>query len=226
MKGTNFKVCHMALALVLILGVTACGKKKNSTNSNNSSNNVNNSGNWSSSQYQDNTNFSSQQASQISSIKGSLNCQNGARLTQDVIFAVQGGAYNTSTIAGSFQPGSISGNVSQLYVGISAFNDLMFVSKITNGNSVLGYNVRLSMCPQMAGNNIPFIGNQRQLSNFQAPNGITLNDSTVCGVGQVTSAQNTSMVTGSMTVNSYGYQTTVPEAQVVTTFYPPRCGSN
>lgn len=226
MKGSNFKVCHTALALVLLLGLASCGDKKNSTNSSNNSssnsNGVNNSGNWSSTQYQDNTNYTSQQASQINSIKSSVNCQTGARLSQDVIFGVQGGAYNSSTIGGTFQAGSISGTVSMLYVGISAFNDLMFVSKVTNGNSVLGYNVRISMCPQTAGN-FPFIGNERPLSGFTAPQGITLNDSTVCGVGQVTSAQNTTMVSGSITVNSYGYQTTVPAANVVTTFYAPRC---
>lgn len=228
MKGSNFKVCHTALALVLLLGLASCGDKKNSTNSSNNSstntNGVNNSGNWSSTQYQDNTGYTSEQSNQINSIKSSVSCRTGARLSQDVIFGVQGGAYNSSTIGGTFQAGSISGTVSMLYVGISAFNDLMFVSKVTNGNSVLGYNVRISMCPQMASGNFPFIGNERPLSNFAAPQGITLNDTTVCGVGQVTSAQNTTMVSGSISINnSYGSQTTVPPANILTTFYAPRC---
>ena len=225
MKGNNSKVCHAALALVLLLSVTSCGDKKNKTNSSTSSTstNVNNSGTWNSTQYQDGSGYSSDQVNSMNSIKSGVNCQNGARLSQDVIFSVQGGAYNTSTIGGSFQAGSISGTVSKLYVGISAFNDLMFVSKITNGNSVIGYNVRLSMCPQMGGYNVPFISNERPLGDFRAPQGITLNDSTVCGVSLVTSAQNTTMTSGAVTMTINGISTQVPAAQVVTTFYSPRC---
>lgn len=226
MKGGNSKVYHTALALILILGVTSCGgDKKNKTSSSNNSSSVglNNSGTLSGTQYQDSTGYNSDQVNTINNIKSSVNCQYGARLTQDVIFSLQGGAYNTSTIAGTWQPGSVGGTVSKLYVGISAFNDLMFVSKLTNGNSVVGYTVRLSMCPQYGGYNVPFIANERPLSNFAAPQGITLNDSTVCGVSLVTSAQNTTMVSGPVTMNVNGYQTNVPQAQVVTTFYAPRC---
>lgn len=226
MKGGNSKVCHTALALVVLLGVTSCGgDKKNTTNSssNSSTSSINNSGTFSSTQYSDASGYSSDQINTINNIKSGVNCQYGARLSQDVIFSVQGGAANTSTIGGTFQAGSISGTVSTLYVGISAFNDLMFVSKIVSGNSVVGYNVRMSMCPQYGGYNVPYIANERPLSNFTAPYGITLNDSTVCGVSLVTSAQNTTMVSGSVTMNVNGYQTTVPQAQVVTTFYSPRC---
>lgn len=227
MKGGNLKVYHTALALVLLLGITSCGgdkKNKTSSSNSNSSTVLNNNGNLSGTQYTDNTGYNSDQVSTINNIKSGVNCQYGARLSQDVIFSLQGGAYNSATIAGSWQPGSIGGTVSKLYVGISAFNDLMFVSKITNGNNVVGYTVRLSMCPQYGGhNNIPYVANERPLSNFIAPNGITLSDSTVCGVSLVISAQNTTLDAAAVQMNVNGYQTSLPPVKVPTTFYQPRC---
>lgn len=125
----------------------------------------------------------------------------------------QGSGYytgNQTQVTGTFTNGSLPGNVANIYVGESAFGDLIFISKITNGSQVIGYNVDLSFCSQYAitqqtynpyggyqtastGSNLmPLIANERPMTNFSA-NGIVIVDDTSCPHGKVSFANTMTM---------------------------------
>lgn len=164
-------------------------------------------------------NWSTTDKELVKSIVESLNCQYGSRM-HPVTFHIDASS-STSTISGTFMPGPhLTAPTGSMYVGVSAFNDVMFVQGPEGSGS---YNVTMFYCLQKAGNGVDFVSDKRSLSGFNAANGITLNDSTVCGVGQVTSAQNTSLETQAYSVVVEGKTVSVPAAQLVTTFYPPRC---
>lgn len=193
--------------------LASCGKK-----------NVVNSGSSSSYFSANNSVFagSTQYIQYYNSIKAKVACFPGTyRLNNDVTFYVNGGAYSQSTIAGQFQSGMItSGAVSEMYVGVSAFRDLMFVTKVTNGGSLVGYNVTLSMCS--VSNKVPnyplLVSNDRILSNFQAPYGIIVNSNTSCGYGLIASAQYTYMLSQRIPSNPY-----TADFPVYTTFTNSGC---
>ena len=159
--------------------------------------------------------------SQYDAIKAKVSCLSGRyRLNNDVVFSVNGGAYSQSTIYGQFAAGAISGTASEMYVGVSAYRDLMFVTKITNNGTFVGYNVQLSMCsvPNSYGNYPALISNERTLSNFQAPYGIVVNSNTSCGYGLVAAAYYTYMVSQRIPSNAY-----TADFPVYTTFSNTGC---
>lgn len=195
-------------ACLLLLG--ACGKKENKVNSNlNSSTSpisVNNP--------IFNGSSGSTIVTQYNSIRNSVACLAGNRLTTDVSFFVSGN-FTGTTIPGNaqWQPGMMSsGTVTDMYVGVSYNRDLMFLTKVTNGGSqVLGYNVTLSFCEMQY-----LISNDRALTNFRAPYGITINTATSCGYGLIAAAMNTLMTS---------QQTSIVQAYTFpTTFTAPNCG--
>jgi len=144
------------------------------------------------------------------SLKNKITCPSGYRLANDISYTLNGSALSQSTLSGSFSQGALTnGSVSELYVGMSSFRDLMFVSKITNNGSVVGYTVTLSYCSSGSSYNgiPPVISNERSLSNFQSSN-IVLNSNTSCGYGLIAYA-NTYIVSNAIPNNYYTYPTPV-----------------
>ena len=200
-------------ACLLLLG--SCGKK-NTVNSNGN--------NGTSPFYIGNPALSSspQLVNQVQSMKSSTRCMQGARLTNDVSFYINGGSVSGTTIGGNWQSGFMSsGTINSLYVGVGVFGDLLFVTKVTNGGQVVGYNATLSFCglPNPMGGNFPaLISDQRALINFQAPSGIVLDTNTYCGYGVIDYAGYTSIVS-QRNSNPYSSQ----DFQVITSFTKPLC---
>lgn len=176
-------------------------------------------------------NLSSNQTGMVQQIKSQIQCRTGgARLSKDYTFRTQPGYHPQGTrtnIYGPFQQGAVSGNVSRLYVGESTFGDLMFVTKVTNGAQVVGYNITLSFCPYIGNDGAPYIHNNRPLEGFAAQNGITLDEDTNCGIGSVDSAQNTIGVFAATTYqHPGGYSVQLPPFNAVTTFHKITAGCN
>jgi hypothetical protein len=176
------------LTCLILLG--SCGKKANTVNSSN----LSGSGLF----YQGNSAFSANPSiiSHVQNIKNGVVCLPGrSRLATDVTFFVSGSFQSGTTIGGNFQEGILPGDNSELHVGVSAFRDLMFVTKVTNGSQVLGFNVTLSFCD--VANPYPnfplLVSNDRRLVNFMAPQGIILDMNTYCGYGVIDAALNTAM---------------------------------
>ncbi len=117
------------------------------------------------------------------SLKGSTSCSQGRM--QDMTFTLQQ-ASNGSTISGYLQSGTVSGSSQGSYYGKSANGDLVFVSKVSNGNQ-LGFNVVLSFCQFSDGVN-QYIGPNAQMSNFYV-NALSLNNSGSCATGAVSNGQ-------------------------------------
>lgn len=216
MKLRFNKTIHItSLVCLLILG--ACGKKENKVNSS-----IGASG--TSPFYAGNPALSSspQIISQVQSVRASVACLSGrTRLSNDVSFYINGGSISGTKIGGNWQPGFMSsGTISNLYVGVSAYRDLMFVSKVTNGGQVIGYNVTLSFCevPNAYPNYPALVSNDRALINFQAPNGIVLDVNTYCGYGVIDAAINTVIVSQRSTTNPY-----TSDFAVYTSFTKPTC---
>lgn len=203
----------MALTFCLLL-LGACGKK----------NVVNSSaiGSGSSPFYTGNPAISPAIISQVQSVKTSVQCLPGRnRLTTDASFFISGGSMSGTTIGGNWQSGFMgTGTITNLYIGVSAYRDLMFVTKVTNGGQVMGYNVTLSFCevPNAYPNYPALVSNDRPLVNFQAPNGIVLDMNTYCGYGVVDAALNTIIISQRNPSNLY-----TTDFPVYTSFTKPAC---
>ncbi|MBC7540281.1 MAG: hypothetical protein H7281_15770 [Bacteriovorax sp.] len=200
-------------ASLLLLG--SCGKK-NTVNSS-----VGASG--TSPFYVGNSAVSSTIVNQVQSVRSSVTCLSGRnRLANDVSFYINSGSISGTTIGGNWQLGFMNtGTISNLYIGVSAYRDLMFVTKVTNGGSqVIGYNVTLSFCevPNAYVNYPALVSNDRALVNFQAGNGIVLDTNTYCGYGVVDAAINTLIVSQKSTTNPY-----TSDYPVYTSFTKPSC---
>jgi hypothetical protein len=203
----HFRKSLLLTAITASMILSSCGKK----------NVVNSSSTGNYSAFSGNTTL----ISQYDSIKAKVSCLSGRyRLTTDAQFYVNGGAYSQSTIYGQFQTGSISGTASEMYVGISAYRDLMFVTKITNGGTLVGYNIAVSMCsiPNSYSTYPALVSNDRSLTNFQAPYGIVVNSTTSCGYGLVAAAYYTYMVSQRIPSNAY-----TADFPVYTTFSNSGC---
>lgn len=159
---------------------------------------------------------------QVQSIKSTVTCLSGRnRLMNDVSFYISGGSVSGTKISGNWQSGFMAnGSISALFVGVSAYRDLMFVTKVTNGASVLGYNVTLSFCevPNAYPNYPLLVSNDRPLVNFQTPNGIVLDTNTYCGYGVVDAAVNTYILSQKSATNPY-----TSDFPVWTSFSKPTC---
>jgi hypothetical protein len=122
-------------------------------------------------------------------IKEKFQCKDGKkRLTEDSNFFVSSDKDKEVSINGSFQSGFLmSGKITKIYAGHSAYNDLLFVTEVRNeDNKLLGHNVTVSFCevknPYKEFPNL--VSNDRQLTDFQAPYGITTIENE-CGVGNI-----------------------------------------
>ena len=228
---TRFKYSFsLCLILCAALMLTACGKKENKVNSSGVA--------GSSPFYTGNPALSGTAGTaivnQVQSIKNSVSCLNGYRLTNDVSFYIQGGyGAGTNTIAGNFVEGfNTNGTINQLYVGVSVYRDLMFVTQVTNGSQVVGYNVTLSFCEMKSNpSTLPsIISNERRLRAFQAPWGINVITKSGCSFGLVASTgvgydnygrPKATYITSERNLsNPYS----PPDAQIPTAFAAPGCG--
>lgn len=155
---------------------------------------------------------------QVQSIKSTVACDKGKkRLKNDVSFFTTSTPGNSSTLKGNFQSGFMSnGTISDLYVGVSAFKDLMFVTKVKNGDKIVGYNVTLSYCelPNAYKDMAAIISDTRPIDNFSAPYGINLSEKgSSCGHGSVVSISSMVISRRDGTDTHSG-----PDAQVPTSF--------
>lgn len=118
-------------------------------------------------------------------LKSQTNCSQGRM--QDMTFTLQQGTTGTSsTISGWLQSGSVSGTSQGSYYGKSANGDLVFVSKVANGNQ-LGFNVVVSFC-QFNDGIAQYIGPNAGMSNFYV-NQLYLNNIGSCATGAVSNGQ-------------------------------------
>ncbi len=209
------KYSLLAFSLTSLILIGSCGKKENTVNT----------GPFGTSPfYQGNPALSSnpQIISQVQSIKSTVSCLPGrTRLMNDVSFYVNSNSMSGTTIYGNWQSGFMSnGTISNLYVGVSAWRDLMFLTKVTNGGQVVGYNVTLSYCdvPNAYVNYPALVSNDRALVYFQAPNGITINTATSCGYGLIAAAINTVIVSQRSPTNPY-----TSDYPIYTSFTKPAC---
>ncbi|MBP9679880.1 MAG: hypothetical protein KBD76_00630 [Bacteriovorax sp.] len=216
MKLLTTKTFSMTLLMGLLL-LGSCGKKENKVNTNayGSASPISNA----------NTLFGGTAGTlivnQYNSLRSSISCLPGrTRLANDVSFYVNG-AFTGTTVKGNWQPGFITtGIVSDMYVGVSAYRDIMFLTKVTNGGQVVGYNVTLSFCdvPNAYANYPALVSNDRALAYFQAPNGITINTATTCGYGLIAAALNTIVISQKSSSNPY-----TSDYPIYTSFTKPNC---
>ncbi|MBC7430187.1 MAG: hypothetical protein H7336_16355 [Bacteriovorax sp.] len=216
MKSRLNYTLHFCL-IVGALTLTSCGKKENKVSSNFSGSSPFTSNNPSLS-----SSIGGTIINQVSSMKANVACLNGSyRLTNDISFHVNGGYKSGTTITGGWQPEFMSsGTVSKMWVGVSAYRDIMFVTQIANGSQVVGFNVTISFCEMKSSNGLPsVISNERALDTFQTPYGIVLDSNAYCGYSVVDLAQNTSIISRRSSSNPYS----PPDAQIPTSFTKPTC---
>lgn len=158
---------------------------------------------------------------QVEQLKSQYPCSQGQRLSGDLAYSISTAGSNYSStikISGNFQQGALSGQPTSIYVGKSYYNDIIVVTKITNGgNQIIGWNVTLSMCSWNTPSGFPIISELRGLTNFQAPQGINIIENTTSACGGV--------VANSTYLLAPPYQG-LPQTDVITTFAPVSCGSN
>lgn len=148
-----------------------------------------------------------------------ISCLNGRNRVPDVNFFVSGSMTGT-TVYGQWQSGSMPGTTSNSYVGVSAYRDVMILTKVVNGSQVLGYNLTLSFCevPNAYPNYPALVSSDRPLVNFQAPNGITINTAVACGYGTIAAALNTVIISQKSMTNPYTW-----DYPIYTSFTRPLC---
>ncbi len=192
-----FKIVPLALTLVLTM---ACGSKNKAPNSVPVGTTI-----------MGIPNLPATTSAQIQQVISKYPCQSGARMPEIQLsttsIAPQG---NQTVIMGPYNPGSVGGTVGMVYIGKSAFSDILIITKMTNGGSqVTGFNVTVSMCQY---SNLIIPG--RPLSGFDTPVGIMLSDYSSCGLGNVTYAK---------TVMLAGPYQNLPQVQVLTDFSSVGC---
>lgn len=210
----SLNLCLVVSALIL----TSCGKKENKVSSGISG---------SSPFYSSNSSLSSAAGqtivNQVQSIKANLACLTGYRLTNDYSFYVSGGILGTNRLGGNFVSGFSpnGGTINKMWIGVSAYRDLMFVTQVMNGSQVMGFNVTLSFCEMKNSySSLPsIISNTRALSNFIAPNGIVVSSTATCGYNVVSLSQQTYITSERDTSNPYS----TSAVQVPTSFAAPSC---
>lgn len=220
--GSQFSKRVLLTLAASSLILSSCGKK-NVVNSSSSSSSFFTSGNSA---------ISSTFVGYYNTVKSKVSCLSGRyRLNNDYTFYTSSGNFTNSTLYGTaWQAGSLtSGTVSEMYVGVSAYRDLMFVTKVVNSSgSVVGFNVTLSFCsiPNSYSTYPALVSNDRTIAlsystgqsvNF-TPYGITMASSTACGYGLVSAAYYTTVI--SQKINGNAYTADFP---VYTTFSNSGC---
>lgn len=208
-------LCILTVALL----ATACGKTGNKVNTYGSGQNA-----FSTSNPAFNSSVGSSSVNQYQSIKSQVPCTSGTRLMNDVNFYATSGSFTGSKLlVNGWTKGFFTGGtINKMWVGVSVFKDLMFVTQVVNqNNQVVGFNVTLSFCEvKNTYQGLPsVVSDARELTNFQTPNGIVLDSDTYCGYNMVDAAVNTYIVSLADQSNSYYTQ----NAPIVTTFTKMAC---
>lgn len=204
----NAKVLLTVLSTLAL--ITSCGKSGNKVNT------YSGVSAFSTSNSAFNTSTGSTIVSQYQSIKNSVPCSTGTRLTKDVNFYASSGSVAGNTLyARNWIAGfSNAGTVNKMWVGVGYYRDLMFVTQLVNASgSVVGFNVTLSLCPitnSYTGTSI--ISDLTNFPYFSTPNGITMGSATsTCAYNMITAAINTAL----------GYQSTTGASSYITTTFAP-----
>ena len=219
---SRFKQILTLSAITLTITLSSCGNKDNKVNSSGANTGMSGSTPFTTSNPALGGGNGSTIINQVQSIKANVSCLSGYRLSNDVSFYVNGGYIASNRIGGNFQQGFLTnGSYNKLWVGISAFRDIMFVTQVTNGSQVVGFNVTISFCELKNSN--PYypsiISNDRSLDSFNAPNGIILDSNTYCGYNVVDLAANTLIVSRKIP----GNPGTPVDVQIPTSFTKPTC---
>ena len=87
-----------------------------------------------------------------------------------------------NTISGSFNKGTIGGTLTRRYFGVNNLGDAIEIQKMANGNTVIGYNVIISLCDSaVSGGNLYL--SQRDIQGLQGT--AIVGDSMSCTDGNV-----------------------------------------
>ena len=215
----NFKHSLNLCLIVSALILTSCGKKENKV----SSGGVSNSSPFYTGNNSLNTTDGAVILNQAQALKTSIPCINGYRLTKDVSFYTQNGIRGSNRIGGNWVSGFSpqGGTINKMWIGVSAFRDLMFVTQVMNGTTVMGFNVTMSFC-EMKNSNPGYpsvISNERELTHFATPGDIIVEATARCGYNVVSLAKNTQIVSQRDLSSPYTIQATA----IPTTFAPPSC---
>ena len=120
-------------------------------------------------------------ASTLGHVFTSYPCGNGKRL-QEVKFSTSQFNFSGDTLFSNFAPGYLTGTDYDRFVGISSFNDVLVLEKVSNGNQVMGYNATVSLCEYGA-----LVQAGMNFQNIQFNNGITISENLNCSYGSILS---------------------------------------
>ncbi|MAW07301.1 MAG: hypothetical protein CME61_03350 [Halobacteriovoraceae bacterium] len=115
----------------------------------------------------------------LNQIYGQFPCQEGVRL-QEAVFHTAQFQFVGSTLNGNFTQGKINGTNYDRFIGLSKFNDIFVLEKVSNGAQVTGYNAIISYCQYSA-----LIRQDSRFQSLQFSNGITLAENLNCDFGSV-----------------------------------------
>lgn len=226
--STFFNFIKIISLLLVVSFIQSCGKKTNEVDSN-----VNPRGVNTTTAIINNgtvfgvTGFTTAQTSLLQKAYAGFTCTNNTtRLVRKELYhttQVPTANGNNTTIGGTFTKGAMTGTVSNIYIGTSRWNDLLFVAKMTDGVKVTGFNIIISMCTYLAQDGTPYIADVRLISNFAAPNQIILDEDNHCGAGSVDSAKETFMQSAAYSYTVSNYKIDLPAFDIWTTFYQPNC---
>lgn len=116
------------------------------------------------------------------SLKSQVSCSQGRMSDLSLRMNQVSNSYGNS-VSGYLESGTVSGNSTGSYYGKSPNGDVIYVSKVTDGNSLV-YNVVISFCNYNDGQ-YNYIGDGAGMTNFFLQN-VTLNNGSNCATGAVT----------------------------------------
>lgn len=164
-------------------------------------------------------------SSVLSDIESKYKCDNDSERVR-VLYNTSGA--DSNKVFGYFEEGKVNGKVTNSYLGVSAFNDLMFVDRLNKekDSNKNRFNVTISMCPQSMvslGMVLPLIGEERRLKSFKAPSGIILRKGqSIDGLGIIEFALNTFMISEAFKYSVNGVEGTLDDFEISTSFFAPR----
>lgn len=243
-KSILKRMLKLHLLLVLLAVFNSCGSSNSKEDENvvdNNTTNWNNPGRYNTPVYS-NPNVNSTIQNQINQIRSQVGCVQGSdgvnmytgrRLNQMVTFSAQSYEQdgNSSTIdhLGQLNPGPIGAQGTQeLYVGVSVFGDLLFVTKYSSGFQAIGYTYTISFCEaeiqdQYFGSRLPVISDQNQIVQMTNDSQTVLDASTYASTGQVDRGDITAYFQLNTQQHNYGntpYAHSGNVLPMVTSFFP------
>lgn len=237
------RIFKLQVLLVLVAILNSCGQSSSKKDGNvvNDSSTWTNTGRYNTPIY-NNPDVNSGIQNQINQLKSQVGCVQGSdgtnqytgrRLQQNVTFSAQGyeqdGNSSTIDLVGQLNPGPIGSSGSQeLYVGVSVFGDLLFVTKYANGFQAMGYTYTISFCESQVVDpyysiSMPIISDQNQVVQMTNDSQTILDASSYAANGQVDRADLTAYFQLNTSQYNYGntpYGSSGNVLPMVTTFFP------